>query len=177
MTVSPERARWGAGSGDMALSSVSTSCGDATAIGGHHARVITAQDIDWLVAHLRAVVMASPTVWAGRGMTLLQLIALHLIGALAPVSLTELAQVLGTRLPATSAMVDRLTHTGLVRRTRDPCNRRRIELTLTADAQQIISDTDPDDATRLQAVLAGMSPQARHHLIDILIDTVRRSVE
>jgi hypothetical protein len=60
--------------------------------------VVTAQDIDWLVAHLRAVVMASPAVWAGRGMTLLQLTALHLIGALAPVSLTGLAQALGTHI-------------------------------------------------------------------------------
>jgi DNA-binding MarR family transcriptional regulator len=177
MTVSPERARWGADSGGVSLVSISTSGGDAAAMGGHHAKVVTAQDIDWLVVHLRTVVMASPAVWAGRGMTLPQLTALHLIGALAPVSLTELAQVLGTRPPATSAMVDRLTHTGLVRRTRDPHNRRRVELTLTADAQQIIGDTDPDTATRLQTVLTGMNPTARHHLIDILIDTIRLSVE
>lgn len=59
-------------------------------------------------------------------MTLLQLTALH---ALAPVSLTELAQALGTRPPATSAMVDRLTHSGLVCRTPDPHHRRRIHLT------------------------------------------------
>jgi DNA-binding MarR family transcriptional regulator len=139
--------------------------------------VVTAQDIDWLVAHLRAVVMASPAVWAGRGMTLLQLTALHLIGALAPVSLTELAQALGTRPPATSAMVDRLTGTGLVCRTADPHHRRRINLTLTPDAHQIIGHTDPDTARRLQAVLTGMSSKARHHLIDILIGTVLRSVE
>ncbi|MGH3693380.1 MAG: MarR family winged helix-turn-helix transcriptional regulator [Pseudonocardiaceae bacterium] len=139
--------------------------------------MVTARDIDWLVAHLRAVVMASPTVWAGRGMTLPQLTALHLIGALAPVSLTELAQALGTRPSATSAMVDRLTHTGLVRRTPDPHHRRRVHLTLTPDAQQIVGDTDPDTATRLQAVLTGMSSAARHHLIDILIDTIRRSVD
>ncbi|MGH3854118.1 MAG: MarR family transcriptional regulator [Pseudonocardiaceae bacterium] len=48
------------------------------------------------------------------GMTLLQLSALHLISALAPVTLTDLAQAMGTRTPATSAMVDRLTRAGLV---------------------------------------------------------------
>jgi DNA-binding MarR family transcriptional regulator len=74
-------------------------------------------------------------------------------------------------------MVNRLTHIGLVCRTRDPHNRRRVELTLTADAQQIIGDTDPDTATRLHAVLTGMNLTARHHLIDILINTIRRSVE
>jgi DNA-binding MarR family transcriptional regulator len=177
MTVSHERVRRGVDSGGVLLVSVSASGGEVAAIGGHQAMVVTAQDIDWLVAHLRAVVMASPAVWAGRGMTLLQLTALHLIGALAPVSLTELAQALGTKPPATSAMVDRLTHTGLVRRTRDPHNRRRVELTLTADAQQIIGDPDTDTARRLHAVLTGMSPTARHHLIDILIDTIRRSIE
>jgi DNA-binding MarR family transcriptional regulator len=177
MTVSHERGRRGAGVRDVSLASISTFCGDSAAVGGHQAKVVTGQDIDWLVAHLRAVVMASPAVWAGRGMTLLQLTVLHVIGALAPVSLTELAQALGTRPPATSAMVDRLTHTGLVCRTPDPHHRRRIHLTLTPDAQQIIGDTDYDTARRLQAVLTGMSPKARHHLIDILIDTIRRSVE
>jgi DNA-binding MarR family transcriptional regulator len=99
--------------------------------------VVTAEDVDWLIAHLRAVVLASPAVWAGRGMTLLQLTALHLISALAPVTLTDLAQALGTRPSATSAMVDRLTHAGLVQRTPDPHNRRRVQLTLTADAEPI----------------------------------------
>lgn len=177
MTVGPERARREADAGRVLLASISTSGGEVAARGGHHTTVVTAQDIDWLVAHLRAVVIASPAVWAGRGMTLPQLTALHLIGALAPVSLTELAQALGTRPPATSAMVDRLTHTGLVRRTPDPHHRRRVELTLTPDAQQIIGDTDPDTATRLQTVLTGMSPTARHHLIDLLIDTIRQSIE
>ncbi|MGH3548005.1 MAG: MarR family winged helix-turn-helix transcriptional regulator [Pseudonocardiaceae bacterium] len=141
----------------------------------HNAGVATAEDVDWLVAHLRAVVVASPAVWAGRGMTLLQLTALHLISALAPVTLTDLAQALGTGPPATSAMVTRLTHAGMVRRTRDPHNRRRVQLALTADAEAIIGGTDPDTARRLQALLTGMNPKAHHHLIDILINTIRRS--
>lgn len=177
MMATHERARRGADPGGVSLTSSSVSSGIAFAAGGQHAGVATAEDIDWIVAHLRAVVVASPAVWAGRGMTLLQLTALHLIGALAPVSLTAVAQALGTRLPATSAMVNRLTHAGLVRRTPDPHNRRRVHLTLTADAQQIIGDTDLDTAIRLQTVLNGISPMARHHLIDILIDTIRRSIE
>jgi hypothetical protein len=63
----------------------------------HNGGVVTAEDVDWLVARLRAVVAASSAVWAARGMTLFQLTALHLISALAPVSLTDLAQTLGTR--------------------------------------------------------------------------------
>lgn len=139
--------------------------------------MVTAEDVDWLVTHLRAAVAASPAVWAGCGMTLLQLTALHLISALAPVTLTDLAQALGTKPPATSAMVDRLTHAGLVRRTPDPQDRRRVQLTLTTAAEPITGDTDPDTARRLHAALIGMNPQTRRYLIDILIDAVRRSVE
>lgn len=139
--------------------------------------VVTTEDIDWLVGHLRAMVTASPAVWAGRGMTLLQLITLHLISALAPVALTDLAQTLGTRLPATSAMIDRLTHLGLVHRTTDPQDRRRIQLTVTAAAQPIVGDTDAATARRLQALLHRMSSQTRRPLVDLLIDTVRRSAE
>jgi len=160
----------------VSLVSISACSGAAAAV-DHNAGVVTAEDVDWLVAHLRVVVLASPAVWAGRGMTLLQLTALHLISALAPISLTDLAQALGTRPSATSAMVDRLTHAGLVRRTPDPHNRRRVQLTLTADAEPIIGDTDPDTARRLQAALSDMSPKTRRHLIEILIDTVRRSAE
>ena len=138
--------------------------------------MVTAEDIDWLMGHLREVVAASPpAVWAGRGMTLLQFSAMHLINALAPVSLTDLARALGTRPPATSAMVDRLTHVGMVCRTPDPQNRRRIRLTPTAAARMIIGDIGPDSARRLHAVLTGLSPQIRGHLIDVLRNSVQQS--
>jgi DNA-binding MarR family transcriptional regulator len=86
-------------------------------------------------------------------MTLLQLTVLHLISALGPVTLTDLAQVLGIRPPATSAMVVRLTHAGLVCSAPDRQDRRRVQLTVTADAQRIIGDTDPATARRLLVVL------------------------
>ncbi len=146
---------------------------DRHAAGGRPTPAVKVEDVDWLLSHLRAVVAASPpAVWAGRGMTLLQLAAMHLISALAPVSLTDLAKALGTRPPATSAMVDRLTHAGMVCRAPDPQNRRRVRLTLTAAATTIIGDTGPDAAKRLHTVLTGLSPQIRRHLIDVLRDSV-----
>jgi len=138
--------------------------------------MVKAEDVDWLMTHLRSIVVASPpAVWAGRGMTLLQLTTMHLISALAPVSLTDLAKALGTRPPATSAMVDRLAHVGMVCRTPDPHNRRRVKLTLTAAAQRIIGDTGLDTARRVHAVLTGMSAQSRSHLIDVLRDSIQHS--
>jgi DNA-binding MarR family transcriptional regulator len=140
--------------------------GRRCATDGHNGGVVTAEDVDWLVP---ACGRWSPPA--------LQLTALHLISALAPVSLTDLARALGTRAPATSAMVDRLSHAGLVCRTSDPQDRRRVQLTVTADTERILGDTDPDTARRLQTVLTGMSAQTRRHLIEVLIDTVRRSAQ
>jgi DNA-binding MarR family transcriptional regulator len=110
-------------------------------------------------------------------MTLWHLTALHLISAQAPVTLTDLAQALGIGLPATSAMVDRLTNMGLVCGAPDPQNRRRVRLTITARAKPMVGDVDLYTAKRLQAALNGMRPQVRRHLIDVLRDTVRRSAD
>jgi DNA-binding MarR family transcriptional regulator len=142
---------------------------------GHATAVVSAEEIGWLVAHLRAVVGASPAAWAGRGMTLLQLTALHVISAQAPVTLTDVAQALGTGPPATSAMVGRLIRAGLVSRVSDPQDRRRVQLTITDHAKPMIGDIDLDTARRLQTALNDMGPQGRRNLIDVLRDTVRRS--
>lgn len=143
--------------------------------GGHTTAVVSAEEIAWLVAHLRAVVAASPAAWAGRGMTLLQLTALHVISVQAPATLTDVAQALGTGPPATSAMVDRLIRTGLVSRASDPQDRRRVQLTITDHAKTMIGEIDPSTARRLQTALNHMGTQGRRYLIDILRDTVRRS--
>ncbi|MBV9160008.1 MAG: MarR family transcriptional regulator [Pseudonocardiales bacterium] len=137
--------------------------------------VVSAWEIAWLVAHLRAVVTASPAAWAGKGMTLLQLTALHVISAQAPVALTDVAQALGTGPPATSAMVDRLIRTGLVARASDPQDRRRVQLTTTDHAKTMIGEIDLSTARCLQAALNDMGLQGRRYLIDVLRDTVRRS--
>lgn len=176
MATSHDRVQRRSDPSDASLASISASRSN----GGrevHNTAVVTVEDIDWLVARLQAMVTASPAVWAGRGMTLLQLIALHFISALAPVTLTELAEALGTKPPATSAMVDRLIQAGLVCRTPDPQDRRRIQLAVTAAAEPIVGNTDPYTAKRLQAVLHAMSTQTRRPLIDILVDTVQRIAE
>ena len=113
MAAGHAHARWGAEPSGVSLVGITASPG-ADGVVGHNAGIVTAEDVDWLVAHLRVVVAASPAVWAGQGVTLLQLSALHLISALAPVTVTGLMQSLGTKAAATSTMVDRLVRAGLV---------------------------------------------------------------
>lgn len=142
----------------------------ATARGG----AVTAQQAQWLAEYLRGLVTAHPTAWAATDVTLSQLMALHFIRACSPVTLAGLADELGTRPPATCAMVDRLVRAGLVTRMPDPEDQRRIRVVVSGPAEPMIGEIDLETARRLQAVLAGMSATARRYLAEALNDTARR---
>ena len=64
-----------------------------------------------------------------------------------PATLNEVAKVVGRGAPAVSRSVDALVRAGLVERTQDPHNRRRLALRLTRDGRD-----------RLSARIAGGAP-------------------
>ena len=136
--------------------------------------MVTTEDARWLASYLRKMVSGHPAVWAGADLTLSQLIALHIISAKAPMTLLSLSQALGTRPPATCAMVDRLARAGLVCRTPDPEDLRRVVLAVTHTTTQMIGKIDPDTAHRLQSVLTTMGSAAQRVLTEVLKDTARR---
>ncbi len=136
--------------------------------------MVTPEDARWLAGYLRKMVSTRPAAWAGSELTLSQLIALHFISAKAPMTLLSLSEALGTRPPATCAMVDRLARAGLVRRTPDPDDLRRVLLFVTSKSAQMIGKIDPDTARQLQAVLRSMGSSAQRVLTEVLKDTARR---
>lgn len=136
--------------------------------------MVTSDDARWLAEHLRKVVSGRPSFWVGSELTLAQLLALHLISAHAPITLISLSEALGTRPPAASAMVDRLARAGLVHRTRDSIDRRRVLLALTGQAAAVIGRVDVHTARRLQLVLTNMGTPAQRCLTDAIKDTARR---
>jgi DNA-binding MarR family transcriptional regulator len=136
--------------------------------------MVTTEDARWLAGYLRKMVSARPSAWAGSELTLSQLIALHIISARAPITLLSLSEALGTRPPATCAMVDRLARAGLVRRTTDPDDLRRVLVAVTTTTAQMIGKIDPDTARKLQSVLTSMGSAAQRVLTEVLKDTARR---
>jgi DNA-binding MarR family transcriptional regulator len=136
--------------------------------------MVTTDDARWLADYLRKMVSSRPAAWAGSDMTLAQLLALHFISAKAPITLIALSEALGTRPPATCAMVDRLAQAGLVYRMPDPDDRRRVLLAITGQAVTMIGKIDLQTARRLQVVLNSMGAAARRCLTEVIKDTARR---
>lgn len=89
-------------------------------------------------------------------------------------TLVSLSEALGTRPSATCAMVNRLARAGLVCRTPDPNDLRRVLLAVTHKSAQMIGKIDPDTARQLQAVLSSMGSTAQRVLTEVLKDTARR---
>ncbi|MGH3788056.1 MAG: MarR family winged helix-turn-helix transcriptional regulator [Pseudonocardiaceae bacterium] len=136
--------------------------------------MVTPEDARWLASYLRKMVSTRPAAWAGSELTLSQLIALHFIAAKAPMTLLSLSEALGTRPPATCAMVNRLARAGLVQRAPDPDDLRRVLLFVTSKSAQMIGKIDPDTARQLQVVLLSMGSSAQRVLTEVLKDTARR---
>jgi DNA-binding MarR family transcriptional regulator len=135
--------------------------------------MVMTDDARWLASHLRKMVSCRPAAWAGSELTLAQLLALHFISARAPVTLMALSEALGTRPPATCAMVDRLARAGLVCRTPDPEDLRRVRLAVTGTAVSMIGKIDLQTARRLQVVLNSMGTVAQRVLTEAIKDTAR----
>jgi DNA-binding MarR family transcriptional regulator len=136
--------------------------------------MVTMEDARWLAGYLRTMVSTRPAAWAGTDVTLSQLIALHIISAQAPMTLLSLSQALGTRPPATCALVNRLVRAGLVERRPDPEDLRRVVVAVTHQSAQMIGKIDPETARRLQVVLISMGAAAQRVLTEVLKDTARR---
>ncbi|HEV7830458.1 MAG TPA: hypothetical protein VGP04_16765, partial [Pseudonocardiaceae bacterium] len=70
--------------------------------------------------------------------------------------------------------VNRLARAGLVYRTPDPEDLRRVLLAVTSKSAQMIGKIDPDTARRLQVVLTTMGSAAQRVLTEVIKDTARR---
>lgn len=134
---------------------------------------VTDSQATWLVHHLQSLIEIDPLTWATSDLTLHQFMALHFICARSPISLSGLCDQLGTRPPATSALVDRLTRAGLVDRHTDPADHRRIRITTTDRAARALGHIDLDTAQRAHSILSTMSTTARRRLGDALTRTAR----
>jgi DNA-binding MarR family transcriptional regulator len=87
--------------------------------------------------------------------------------------LTELAGRMGVALPTMSLLVDRLARAGLIRRERDPHDRRRAVLRLTPRGEQVRSSHSLLDPERVRALLARLTARERAQGVAGLVTLAR----
>lgn len=73
-------------------------------------------------------------------------------------SLSELAETLGTSLPAASKLVDRLVDMALLQRATDPRDRRQLTLALTSHGQETMRAAHNAAQDHLASRIAALSP-------------------
>ncbi len=87
---------------------------------------------------LHALLMSSTPVWLDLQLTLPQLRTLFIIAHGRSSSVTQIAQHLGIGEPTASHLIDRLVQAGLVVRTEDPEDRRRMRVRLAPAGEDLI---------------------------------------
>jgi DNA-binding MarR family transcriptional regulator len=95
----------------------------------------------------------------GTELSVPQFRALRFLGRRPQASLSDLAEHLGTSLPAASKLVDRLLETDLVHRAPDPSDRRQVVLTLTDHGRTTLREAHAAAQARLSERLVRLGPE------------------
>jgi DNA-binding MarR family transcriptional regulator len=91
------------------------------------------------------------------GLTMAQMVALHLLTHLGPVSVSSIAVCLKLSRPAASHLLDRMVVAGLVGRSEDPVDRRHKRIAITPRGRELIESTQEERSREFTRVLTGLS--------------------
>jgi DNA-binding MarR family transcriptional regulator len=114
-------------------------------------------------------------------LTLAQLKALYLIGALGPLRMSQVAEHLGTAPSTASGVVDGLVQLELLERLADPADRRQVVVRATPAALERLGDFRELGRSRLRELLARTEDASDlatiERAITLLTDAVGRMIE
>ena len=97
-------------------------------------------------------------------------------GADRPLSPTTIAERLLVTTASTTSLLDTLERRRLVRRSPDPDDRRKVLVTLTEDGRQVVDQFLPQVVALQTALMAGLTEQQRHQLMESLT-TIREAID
>jgi DNA-binding MarR family transcriptional regulator len=102
------------------------------------------------------------------GLTMAQLVSLHVLGHRGASSVSAIAAALRLSPAATSHLVDRLVQGGYVERSEDPRDRRAKRVAITATGRSLVERVQAERAREFADVLARLSPEVRRSFADVL---------
>src|SRR5499427_10333450 len=106
------------------------------------------------------------------GLTMAQMVALHLLTHLGPVSVSSIAACLKLSPPATSHLVDRMVVAGLVGRTEDPIDRRHKRIEITSTGRELIEGTNERRTREFTRVLSSLTGEVQAQFGKVLARVV-----
>ena len=95
------------------------------------------------------------------GLTMAQMVTLHIVGHKGGQSISGIAAHLRLSAAATSHLVDRLVRVGLLARAEDPVDRRQKSVSITPDGRRLVDRIQREHARQLTAAMAPLSAEAR----------------
>jgi DNA-binding MarR family transcriptional regulator len=146
----------------------------ASARTGGSARPATlAQLIEEMMSHIhRRSADDTLAVMNEAGLTMAQMVSLHLLTKLCPLSVSAIAACLKLSRAATSHLVDRLVAAGLVGRSEDPVDRRHKCVVITPAGRELIQRTQENRAREFTRVLGRLSPEVQSQFATALARVV-----
>jgi len=106
------------------------------------------------------------------GLTMAQMVALHLLTHLGPVSVSSIAACLKLSPPATSHLVDRMVIAGLVGRSEDPLDRRHKRIEITPTGRELIEGTNDRRTREFTRVLSSLTGEVQAQFGKVLARVV-----
>lgn len=134
---------------------------------------------DAVRAYLAGVALVEPTLarlWQAAGITLTQLHVLHHVRS-GPQPAGRVAQAMGLSSASASRIFDRLEEHGLIRRRRNPADRRGVEIHLEPAGQRLFGEKKRVlEGTNVLEGVRSMTPEERRRLassLTLLVSRVR----
>src|SRR5262252_5363761 len=106
------------------------------------------------------------------GLTMAQMVGLHLLTHLGPVSVSAVSSYLKLSPPATSHLVDRMVVAGLVGRTEDPIDRRHKRIAITPTGRELIEGTNDRRTREFTRVLSSLTGEVQAQFGKVLARVV-----
>jgi DNA-binding MarR family transcriptional regulator len=138
-------------------------------------KVITGQPtelsalVNELMSHIhRRFAGDSLAIMAEAGLTMPQLVTLHMLAHAGGRSVGTIAACLRLSPPATSHLVDRLVQARLIVRTEDPDDRRQKRLAITDAGRQLVEKINSERSREVSVVLARLTPALRRQFAEVL---------
>ena len=110
----------------------------------------------------------SLAVMGDAGLTMPQLVTLHLLAHVGGRSVGEIGNRLRLSPAATSHLVERLVQADLVARAEDPGDRRQRRLAITPNGRRLVDRISSERTREVSAALAGLSPTLRRQFANVL---------